>query len=855
MVQMKDFSANTFGLVLSLTAAATPLAGTIWIPGAIAAPTFPMPSKVQPGTTVKVRTANSMAGVSNALKQQFETQFSGSKVDLATVSSQTAIDAVLSGKTDLAAIGRPLTAAEKQQGLRAIPVGRDKIAIVVGSANGFKKDITIPQFAKMFRGEIKNWSILGGPNTAIQFVDRVNSDTRQSFLNYPAFKNANFATGANAVKLEDTGMKALADRLGKAGVSFVPVNQLKAQKALRALTMHGTEPTNPKYPFSQALFYVYKGDQPNAAVQAFLGLAGSPTGQKAIQQSGIAQAIDFNKPGAIAKATGEASAPVGTASLNAPADGKAADGKAADGAAANGAAADGAAADGTAADGKAVPSGIAINPQTAPTGTTSGTTGSTDQAAVTPGGTQAGTQNQVQGESGFLGLNFPGWDWLKWLLPLGLLGLGLLLLLLPRKEDESYAEPNEMLAGDGDDRRRGLTEGVAGVTHAVGDAARDTAGWASDGVQAGGAAIAGGAAAVTAGAGAAWARFREDDNPVQTEEWNVTGDAWEDPQVTRQPSEPNTFLGDLKGKATDAATGASNWANDATQAGGAAIAGGAAAATGAAAAAWSFISGKEKSETAEAPIDLGANWQASAEIPETTAFTAPETQWDFGNTSADVNLSNPDSPRLGDAIGEVRGRLGDMAGTVGTTAENFAGGVRETATNLTSEGGSAVTNLFGRVKEGVTDLTSGAAQVGGDALATGTTAVGGAAAAIGGTAAAARARLSGEDSRSGGSRIVLIPQTAREAIVRWQLSEEQKSYAHSRGGMDLALRLYDCTGLNPDSDRLENYYQYDCSELTQELRIEVPVPDRNYVVEVGYLDRVGEWMGIARSLTIRMPTA
>ena len=103
--------------------------------------------------------------------------------------------------------------------------------------------------------------------------------------------------------------------------------------------------------------------------------------------------------------------------------------------------------------------------------------------------------------------------------------------------------------------------------------------------------------------------------------------------------------------------------------------------------------------------------------------------------------------------------------------------------------------------------------------------------------------------------IVLIPQTAREAVVRWQLTEAQKIDARGQGGIDLALRLYDVTGINPDRDALENFYQYDCSELTQELRIEVPVPARDYVVEVGYLDRAGEWIGIARSLSVHIASA
>lgn len=104
----------------------------------------------------------------------------------------------------------------------------------------------------------------------------------------------------------------------------------------------------------------------------------------------------------------------------------------------------------------------------------------------------------------------------------------------------------------------------------------------------------------------------------------------------------------------------------------------------------------------------------------------------------------------------------------------------------------------------------------------------------------------------GKSSIVLIPQTGHEAVVRWQMTEGQKSDALNQGGVDLAIRLYDVTGINIGHAPLENFYQYDCSELTNELRIEVPTPARDYVVEVGYLDRAGEWIGVARSLSVHI---
>jgi hypothetical protein len=94
--------------------------------------------------------------------------------------------------------------------------------------------------------------------------------------------------------------------------------------------------------------------------------------------------------------------------------------------------------------------------------------------------------------------------------------------------------------------------------------------------------------------------------------------------------------------------------------------------------------------------------------------------------------------------------------------------------------------------------------------------------------------------------VILMSQTDRIAVVYWQLTEGQKSYARDQGNMELALRLHDVTGINPDSDPLENFYQYQCDELTQELRIEVPLLGRDYRVEMGYLDREDNWIGLVQ---------
>jgi phosphate transport system substrate-binding protein len=307
MVHSKFSSAVSLTLYLGLTAAPQ-------IPAQAQATAFQLPGSVPAGTNVRIDGSSSTIAVNQVLKQRFEQQYPGTQVTSAYANPPQGLQALIDGKVDLAAIGRPLTAAEKAKGLAAVPIGRDKIAIVVGSKNPFTKSLDISQFAKIFRGDIKNWSEVGGSPGAIRLVDRPDSsDTRQALKSYPAFRQAKFETGKTAEKLKDDSSNAVVQKLGANGIGYTTANQIKNQPGVRAVVMNGTSPTDPRYPFSQPLYYVYNAAKPTPAAQAFLGFATAPVGQSAIEQAGVAVPIVAAAKGATTKAE---TAPKQTAAKN-----------------------------------------------------------------------------------------------------------------------------------------------------------------------------------------------------------------------------------------------------------------------------------------------------------------------------------------------------------------------------------------------------------------------------------------------------------------------------------------------------------------------------------------------------------
>jgi phosphate transport system substrate-binding protein len=296
MWQQEKKDTSIVKLVLWVALATTPMAATLVVTAPMLAQStpeatsFPLPKTVQNGATLRIDGSSSLSTINQSLKESFEKQFTGTKVEVAANGTDQALKDLLDGKLDVVAMGRGLTPAEKAQGLDQVRLLREKIAIVVGADNPFKGSLTSKQFARIFRGQITNWSQLGGTPGKIRLIDHPNSsETRNTFRTYPAFKTGDFATGSNATQLSEDNTAEIIKQLGKDGISYVLANQVSKLKGVRVLQLHQALPDDTKYAFSQPLVYVYKKD-PSLTTVDFLGFTLAPQGQQAIEKARTAEA-------------------------------------------------------------------------------------------------------------------------------------------------------------------------------------------------------------------------------------------------------------------------------------------------------------------------------------------------------------------------------------------------------------------------------------------------------------------------------------------------------------------------------------------------------------------------------------
>jgi phosphate transport system substrate-binding protein len=230
---------------------------------------------------VKIDGSTSMVQINQALKSSFERQFPGTTVNTNAGGSDKGIQDLIRGNVDVAAISRPLTFQETSQGLVAVPITKDAIAIVVGDKNPFRRGLSQDQVREIFQGQITDWSKVGGTAGTLRVINRPpNSGTHQTFQEF-VLQGQNFGTTPNITTLPQDATTPLLRALGTSGIGYATYSQVANQQTVRAVAIDGLTPEAPNYPYQRTLYYVYK--QPaSPQVQAFLGYVTSDKGKDAI---------------------------------------------------------------------------------------------------------------------------------------------------------------------------------------------------------------------------------------------------------------------------------------------------------------------------------------------------------------------------------------------------------------------------------------------------------------------------------------------------------------------------------------------------------------------------------------------
>jgi phosphate transport system substrate-binding protein len=235
-------------------------------------------------TKLRINGATSMAQINAKFKDLIGTKCVSANIEIAADGTDAGIAKLAAGTVDIAAVSRPLTAPEQAQGLVATFVKEDAIAIMVSKKNPFQLGLTTSQLADIFKGNIINWSGVGGQPGTVRVINRPTiSGTHDAFQEL-ILKDAQFGTTPNITTYPTDETTPIIQNLKADGISYTSYAQAKEQKSINIVPIDGLRPDSPQYPHKRQLFYVYK--QPiSPGVKSFLDFLNSTDGQQVINQN------------------------------------------------------------------------------------------------------------------------------------------------------------------------------------------------------------------------------------------------------------------------------------------------------------------------------------------------------------------------------------------------------------------------------------------------------------------------------------------------------------------------------------------------------------------------------------------
>ncbi len=238
--------------------------------------------------TVMCLGSTSMSKVMGILAEQFGTDNSGVTVSVEGGGSSAGVEAASNGTADLGLASRALKDEEKEQGLVENIIALDGIAIIVNADNAVA-DLSVEQIAKIFTGEITDWSEVGGEAGDIAVIGReAGSGTRDGFESITETEDSCKLDQ----ELTSTGAVIEAVRGNAAAIGYASLSEVEGQDGVSAITVDGVECSESTildgtYKIQRPFVIVTKeGTEMSTQTKAFFDWAMSTDAADLIRQAG-----------------------------------------------------------------------------------------------------------------------------------------------------------------------------------------------------------------------------------------------------------------------------------------------------------------------------------------------------------------------------------------------------------------------------------------------------------------------------------------------------------------------------------------------------------------------------------------
>ena len=249
---------------------------------------------------LQIKGSDTLINLVQKLSEEYMNENPQKFVSVTGGGSGTGIAALINAKTDIANASRLMKPKEatnaQSRGItpKRVVIAMDGLSVIVNEDNMVNK-LTVDQLGKIFRGEVVNWSELGGENVPITLYGRQsNSGTFVFFRDFVL--KADYS--ANMRRMNGNSQIVESVRSDVGGIGYVGVGYVKDAKGIKVAKvarnskstfcspLNAEDVKSGAYPLARPLNQYVNGT-PVGEVKEFILYELSPEGQKIIVEQGF----------------------------------------------------------------------------------------------------------------------------------------------------------------------------------------------------------------------------------------------------------------------------------------------------------------------------------------------------------------------------------------------------------------------------------------------------------------------------------------------------------------------------------------------------------------------------------------
>jgi len=247
---------------------------------------------------VQVKGSDTLINLVQRLSEVYMETHPGKAISVTGGGSGTGIAAIINDTADIANASRLMKDKEIKKCVKKginpmrIVIAIDALSIVINPDNPIT-DLTVDQIAKIYKGEITNWSEIGGNDETINLYGRQPNSGTYDFMKKHILKgdyspkmrqmngNAQIVMGVES-DISGIGYVGVGYARSASGIKVVKIGKKEDGPFIDPLTVSDAS----TYPISRSL-QQYVSGEPKGNVKEFIAFELSPKGQEIVEEEGF----------------------------------------------------------------------------------------------------------------------------------------------------------------------------------------------------------------------------------------------------------------------------------------------------------------------------------------------------------------------------------------------------------------------------------------------------------------------------------------------------------------------------------------------------------------------------------------